>query len=106
MKLSDIEIVIGIYIKEEVLPHIPTTLGKFAIATGSAMFLGRGEALISKHMPMLKTMGVVGDDGDIDIDMLYDASKEGLEATGGKVDIRGMIFNQSDLDKLYSMLKQ
>lgn len=34
------------------------------------------------------------------------ASKEGLEATGGKLQVSGLIFNNDDIEKLYRMLKE
>lgn len=106
MKIPDIEIVVGKYIKDEVIPHIPSTLAKFMIATGAALVIGKGETLIGKHLPMLTAIGVMGEDGDVDIDKLYNAARDGLAMSGGTVQFQGMIFNQTDVDKLYSMLKE
>lgn len=106
MKLSDIEVVLGFYIKDEVLPHIPNTLARFAVATGSALAIGKGELLLQKYMPLMNTLGIIDANGDVDIDALYKASKEGLEATGGKLQVSGLIFNNDDIEKLYRMLKE
>lgn len=106
MKLSDIEIILGLYIKDEVLPHIPNTLTRFAVATGSALAIGKGELLIKEYMPIIKALGIIDVDGNVNIDALYKASKEGLDATGGKIQIGGLIFNSDDIEKLYGMLKE
>lgn len=60
------------------------TLARFAVATGSALAIGKGELLLQKYMPLMNTLGIIDANGDVDIDALYKASKEGLEATGGK----------------------
>ena len=106
MKISDIEVVLGMYIKNEVIPNIPNTPEKFMIAVGSSLIALKGEKLIQQYMPLLKTMDVVDESGDVDIDMLHNVLTNSLETIGGKLDIRGLIFNKADLDKLYSMLKE
>lgn len=106
MKIPEIEIVVGKYIKNEVIPHIPSTLTKFMVATGAALAIGKGETLINKHIPMLKAIGVMNEEGDVDVDKLYNAARDGLTMSGGIVQFQGMIFNQTDIDKLYSMLKE
>lgn len=105
MKIVDVELVIGKYIKQEVIPAIPNPLLKFALASGSVLVMGKAERLIQKYLPMLQSMDIIDEEGNVDIDSLYSASKEGLKATNGKLEIKGMIFNQNDIDKLYSMLK-
>ena len=104
MKIADLEIAIGKYIKSEVAPNIPNTLERFMVYTGSVLALGKGEKLIQKHLPTLKSMDIINDQGDVDVDLLYQAAKEGIRATG-TVQIKSLIFNEADLDKLYQFIK-
>lgn len=104
MKIADLEIAIGKYIKSEVAPNIPNTLERFMIYTGSALVLGKGERLIEKHLPMLNKMDIINAEGDIDVELLYQAAKQGMRATG-TVQIKSLIFNEGDLDKLYEFIK-
>ena len=105
MKLVDIELVLGQYIKQEVIPAIPNPYMKFLLAGGSFLVMGKAERLIQQYLPMLQSMDIIDAEGNVDIDALYTAAKEGLKATNGKIEIKGLIFNQNDIDKLYSMLK-
>ena len=104
MKIADLEIAISKYIKSEVAPNIPNTLERFMVYTGSVLVLGKGEKLIQKHLPTLKSMDIINDQGDVDVDLLYQAAKEGIRATG-TVQIKSLIFNEADLDKLYQFIK-
>lgn len=105
MKLAEIEIVLGKYIMQEVIPNIPSTLERFMIGAGATLFIGKGEVLLNKYTPILKSMDIIDVEGNVDIDKLYTASIEGMKASGGKIEYKGMTFNQTDIDKLYSMLK-
>ena len=105
MKIVDIELVLGKYIKEVVMPVMPSSLMKFALASGSALVLRKAEKLIQEHMKLLQSMEIIDQDGNVDIEALYKAAKEGIKATGGKIEIKGLIFNEQDIDKLYSMMR-
>ncbi len=105
MKIPEIEIVIGKYIKNEVLPNIPNQLERFIVGAGSTLLVGKSEMLINKHLDMLQKMDIINEEGNVDIDKLYTAAKDGMAAAGGNVKYKSLIFNQNDIDKLYSMLK-
>lgn len=105
MKIVDVELVLGKYIKEVVMPVMPNSLMKFALASGSALVLRKTEKLIQEHMKLLQSMEIIDQDGNVDIEALYKAAKEGIKATGGKIEIKGLIFNEQDIDKLYSMMR-
>lgn len=104
MKIAELELAIGKYIKNEVAPNIPNTLERFMLYTGSALVLGKGERLLEKHLPLMKKMDIINDEGDIDVELLYQAAKHGIKATG-TVQIKSMVFNEGDLDKLYEFIK-
>lgn len=105
MKIVDVELVIGKYIKDVVLPVMPSSLMKFALATGSVLVMGKTEKLIQEHMKLLQSMEIIDQEGNVDIEALHKAAKEGIKATGGKIEIKGLIFNEQDIDKLYSMMR-
>lgn len=105
MKIVDVELVIEKYIKDVVLPVMPSSLMKFALATGSVLVMVKAEKLIQEHMKLLQSMEIIDQEGNVDIEALYKAAKEGIKATGGKIEIKGLIFNEQDIDKLYSMMR-
>lgn len=103
MNIADLEIGIGKYIKQEVIPNLPDGFHKFLVYTGSILVLGKGEQLIQKHLPTLEVMDIIGKNGDVDIDKLYAAAKEGMKAAG-TVEYKGMTFNSKDVDSLYKFI--
>lgn len=104
MQIADLEVGVAKYIKDEVAPNIPNTLQRFTLYTGSFLIAGKTERLIEKYMPTLKAMDIIDDSGEIDVDILYKAAKEGMAATG-TVEYKGMIFNSKDVDSLYKYIK-
>lgn len=106
MKITDVELILAEYTRKEMIPVMPTTLGKFALAGASTLILGKAEKLIAQYRPMLNTLGIIDENGNVDIDALYTASKDGMTATNGILQIAGFTFNQADIDKLYRMLKE
>lgn len=106
MKITELELVLAEYIRTEMIPVIPSTLGKFALMGASALVMNRTEKLLAQYMPILTALDIIDKEGNVDVDALYSASKEGMKATNGILQIAGFTFNQSDLDKLFKMLKE
>lgn len=106
MKISDIEIVLAKYVNAEMLPVMPTTLSKFSLVAASTLMIGKTEKLIEKHKDIIQTLGIIDNEGNVDVDALYVAAKEGMKASNGRLEIKSFTFNQADIDKLYKMLKE
>lgn len=55
-----------------------------------------------KNNPMFKDFFI--ENGDVDLDKLYATTKEAIRKSG-QVEYMGIIFNESDVDKLYNYIK-
>ena len=55
-----------------------------------------------KNNPMFKDF--FDESGNVDLDKLYNTSKEAIRKSG-QVEYMGIIFNESDIDKLYNYIK-
>ena len=79
---------------------------KFATYFGMFAFKNKiNKMLLSfKDNPLIKEIGIFDEDNNIDIDMLYNYSKEAIKHSG-QFTLMGIIFNESDIDKLYEYLK-
>ena len=62
------------------------------------------ENLANKHQKLLKDLGIMTTDGAIDLDVLYSAAKQGIQKSG-KFEYKGIIFDETDVDKLYQYIK-
>ncbi len=94
----------------EIGPHLPT--GK-AIALGVALSLvaegGKQQLLALRETPLIKTMGVMDESGNLDLDRLYNAARPRLDGQKLPVTlplIGELRFDANDLDKLYKYIQE
>lgn len=102
MKLADIELGIMNYIHQEIAAKA-TGLTKFLIYTGSFLGAAKGEKLIAQYLPILQNMDLIDAEGNIDIEALYNAAKQGIKQSGS-FEFKGIIFDEKDIDKLYTYI--
>lgn len=55
--------------------------------------------------PMIKPLGVFDELGNIDLDVLYNTAKQAIQKSG-QFTVAGIIFNESDVDRLYEYVKR
>lgn len=93
----------------EVIPHLPSGKGVGAgIAIALLMDGGREQVLKLREHPTVKLMRVMDEQGNIDIDRLYNAARPRFEQ---KVTVTipflgDFTFNQNDVDKLYRYMQE
>lgn len=103
MKLADVELGAMNYIQQEIAAKA-TGFTKFLIYTGSFLGATKGEKLIAQHLPFLQKMDLIDEEGNIDIESLYNAAKQGIKQSGS-FEFKGIIFDENDIDKLYNYIK-
>lgn len=109
MKISpaDIPAIYAGYVDSELAPKAASSLQRF-MAYGSVFVAQRKtEAFFAEpgRRQQLTAMGVMGDDGLIDLDYLREMATFAMQQSGGKVTAWGLILDQSDIDKLYQLGK-
>lgn len=98
------------YADNEIIPHLPTGKGIGAgIALALIMDGGKSRILALKDHPAVQMMGIMDDEGNIDLDRLYNAARPRFD--GQKLPITVPIigelrFDVSDLDKLYRYIQE
>lgn len=94
----------------EIIPHLP--MGK-GIGAGIALALimdgGKNRILALKDHQAVQMMGIMDDEGNIDLDRLYNAARTRVD--GKKLPITVPIigelrFDVGDLDKLYRYIQE
>lgn len=58
------------------------------------------------HIPTLKMLGVVTNEGKVDLDRATVAANDALEKAGGKVELSGYIVDRADIDALLEIAKR
>lgn len=98
------------YADNEIIPHLPTGKGIGAgIALALIMDGGKSRILALKDHPAVQMMGIMDEDGNIDLDRLYNAARPRFD--GQKLPVTVPIigelrFDVGDLDKLYKYIQE
>ena len=98
------------YAENEIIPHLPTGKGIGAgIALALIMDGGKSRILELKDHPAVQMMGVMDEDGNIDLDRLYNAARTRVD--GKKIPwdipvIGELKFDVNDIDRLYKYIQE
>lgn len=104
MKINQIESGILEYVQKEIAEKAPNGFLKFMIYTGSFLMLNKGEKALNTYLPVLKAAELIDEEGDIDIEKLYEAAKQGIKESGS-FEYKGITFHDKDVDNLYTYIK-
>ena len=94
----------------EVIPHLPTGKGIGAgIALALLMDGGKARILQLREHPAVQLMGIMDEQGNVDLDRLYSAARPKVD--GQKLPVTIPIigelrFDVNDLDKLYKYIQE
>lgn len=94
-----------VYAEKEVIPALPT-IGKWGIGAGIILAKNQADTIITNlaNNNIVKTLGVVNDSGEIDVERLAYALKQSAEQYGNvqiNVPVVGTLtFTSSDIEKL------
>lgn len=100
----DVPAIVTAFIEREVAPH-GTGLQK-AMAFGAAFLLQRrAPELIAANEARLKALGLMTDDGMLDLDMIHEMLAFSLQKAG-KVEVAGVILGEDDVHKMYDLASQ
>ena len=63
------------------------------------------EELFSKHKDGIVLKEFLDENGNVDVDRLYNDSKNAIQRSG-QIEMFGIIFNETDIDKIYDYIKR
>lgn len=98
------------YADNEIIPHLPTGKGIGAgIVLALIMDGGKSRVLALKDYPAVQMMGVMDEEGNIDLDRLYNAARARVD--GKKIPltipvIGELRFDVNDVDRLYKYIQE
>lgn len=99
------------YLDAELMPNLHQEgLQKVLAGTAIGLAIKRSGSMIHgfTESPFIKMLGIVDEEGNIDIDVLKDELKENITEKGFNVDIPmlgTMTFHKEDVDKLHKHIK-
>jgi hypothetical protein len=79
---------------------------KFSTALIFNMYKMRIPELVNNlsNNPLIKLTGVIDGNNFVDVETLYTHAKDAIQKSG-QFELMGIIFTESDLDKLYSIIR-
>ena len=114
VSINQIEHGIGRWVDAELLPQIPTggqydNIKRLGVAAGAVYLIRKGRTALSSLQgnTLLKTLGAIDENGDIDLDGIKDVLEEKIPDCGIKVTVpilNEVTFYKKDLDSIYSYI--
>lgn len=98
---QNLGIALSAYIEQELVPKAGG-LQKVMLYMALPVINAQTPQMVQQYAPALKLLDGLTDDGMIDLDKMYPALKDAVHKAG-KVPVAGIIFDESDVDKLYAI---
>lgn len=106
VNFEQIQIGLSNYFDNEIIAKT-TGKQKFLYAFLKGAFIGKVPKLFEKYKDneMVKALDIIDGNNMIDIDSVYKWAKDAVQQSGQFL-FGGIIFNETDIDKLYNYIKQ
>lgn len=111
MKLTEMQLYSAIneYLDKEIMPLGANMqmLNQFLFGVQVGVIKRKIQSLVKGYIdsPTIKALGLIDTDGKIDIETLYDATKDMFQQMK-YIEIAGVRLSENDLHKLYSIMKK
>lgn len=115
--LNQIRAALAVYYDTEIRPTLPDVKGRIlGLAVG--VILAKPEAMLQKILPAAQMMGVIDENGEVDVDLLAVEAKKNLFGKDGVLEIKKALnplnpadvdvfrFRPADVDKLMDIIKR
>lgn len=112
ISIDKIEKGIANYLDGELMPQLQDNkLEKVLVGTAASLAISRIGTIVAsyKDNKLVKMLGIMDDEGNVDVEVLADELKKNISKEGVKVDIPivgTMTFHKDDVDKLYEYIME
>ena len=97
------------YADIEILSKMPSGFKKIAVGAALSLYVGSLDNIMGH--PIIKTLGIIDQDGYVNVDALADSIKSNIPEVGAKIDIDvvgihlgDMILRRDDIDMIKSAI--
>lgn len=108
--ISKIEQGVAAYLDSELMPQLPNSgFEKVLAGTAMSLIIRRSGKIIDsyKNNKAVQMLGIMDEEGNVDVDVLAEELKKNLPKEGMKVEIPiigAMTFHKEDVDKLHEYI--
>ena len=110
VSIEKIEQGVAAYLDGELMPKLPANgVQRVIVGTAMSLLIKRSGAILDsyKDNQLVKMLGIMDSEGNIDIDILAEELKKNMPKDGLRVDvpiIGALTFKENDVDKLYEYI--
>lgn len=101
---QNLGVAMGKYLEQELIPQ-SDGIRKVVLYMAIPVLGSQAQQMLEQYKPAIKALGAMTEDGMIDLDVLYPRLKDAVHRAG-KVPVMGVIFDETDVDKLHAIAKQ
>lgn len=108
--ISKIERGVANYLDAELMPQLQgNNLEKVLIGTAASLFIRKSGKIVEgyKDNKLVKMLGIMDDNGNVDVDVLAEELKNNITKEGIVIDVPvvgTLTFHKDDIDKLYDYI--
>lgn len=112
VSVNKIEQGVANYLDAELMPQLQNNgIEKVLVGTAMSLAIRKSGAIITsyKDNKLVKMLGIMNEDGDVDVDTLAAELKKNISKEGVKIDIPivgTMTFHKEDIDKLHEYIME
>ena len=101
---QNLGIAMGKYLEQELIPQ-SDGIRKVVLYMAIPVLGTQVQQMLEQYKPAIKALGAMTEDGMIDLDVLYPRLKDAVHKAG-KIPVMGVIFDETDVDKLHAIARQ
>lgn len=102
---KDVSSIYAAFVDSEIAPKAGSALQKFFAYSSVFVVQKRAEEFLSdpQRVSQMEAIGVMTQDGFLDMDFLHDMAIHALEKSGGSLEVMGVILDSSDVEKVHNI---
>lgn len=107
MKISpnDVPVVLAGFIEREIAPKATSGTQRFLTYSAAYIVSNKAKEMLQRenYVKNMHEIGIMDDEGMIDLDFLKEMASYSMKQAGGKVEVMGVVLDQGDIDSAYQL---
>lgn len=102
---SNVPVVLSGFIEREIAPKATSGTQRFLTYSAAYLVSKKASEMLQRenYVKNMREIGVMDDEGLIDLDFLREMATYSMQKAGGKVEVMGVVLDQSDVDSAYQL---
>lgn len=106
VSVNSISSIVKDFIQTAVIPKAPGPLMQFGLGFMTPYIPMTVDQQLTKYLPTLKMIGLVNENGHIDLEKAKMSAINALDQVSGKLNVFGYMIDRTDIESLYSIAQR